>query len=54
MNLFYCFDEYTDIADAKGAEEIRNIVVDAMRNPHKPRPAGELLIGEMTRECVLC
>ena len=52
MNLFYVFDEYTDIADTKGAEEIRNVVVDAMRNPHKPRPEGELLIGEMTREYV--
>jgi len=52
MNLFYVFDEYTDIADGKGAEEIRNIVVDAMCNPHKPRPEGELLLGEMTRECV--
>ena len=52
MNLFYVFDEYTDIADTKGAEKIRNVVVDAMRNPHKPRPEGELLIGEMTREYV--
>jgi hypothetical protein len=52
MNLFYVFDEYTDIADAEGAEEIRNIVVDAMRNPHKTRPEGELSIGEMTREYV--
>jgi hypothetical protein len=38
MNLFYVFDEYTDIADAEGAEEIRNIVVDAMRNCYAPFP----------------
>jgi hypothetical protein len=47
MVLFFPFDEYTDIADAKGAEEIRSIVVDAMRHPHKLQPEGELL---MTRE----
>ena len=50
MNLLYVYDEYTDIADGKGAEEIRDIVMDTFRNPHKSRPQGELLIGEMTRE----
>jgi hypothetical protein len=53
MNLFYVFDEYTDVADAKGANHIRNIIMDALRDPQQPRPEGELLIGEMTRECVL-
>jgi hypothetical protein len=50
MNLFYCYDEYTDIADGKVANDIRNITMDAMRDPQKPRPDGELLIGEMMRE----
>ncbi|KAF8968469.1 terpenoid synthase [Flammula alnicola] len=52
MNLFYVYDEYTDIADGEGAGKIRDIVMDAMRNPHKPRPEGELLVGEMAREFV--
>jgi len=52
MNLFYVFDEYTDIADGEGASKIRDTVMDAMRNPHKPRPEGELLVGEMAREFV--
>ena len=50
MNLFYVYDEYTDIADGKGASEIRNIIMDALRDPQKPCPEGELLIGEMIRE----
>ena len=50
MNLFYVFDEYTDITDEKGVNEIRNITIDALHDPQKPRPEGELLIGEMTRE----
>ncbi|KAF7432704.1 hypothetical protein PC9H_004646 [Pleurotus ostreatus] len=25
--------------------------MDAIRNPHKPRPAGEWVIGEMARQC---
>ena len=52
MNLFYVFDEYTDIADGEGATKIRDIVMDAFRNPHKSRPEGELLLGEMAREFV--
>ena len=50
MNLFYVFDEYTDIADAQGADEIRDIVMDAFRNPHKIRPEGECPVGSMARE----
>ena len=52
MNLFYIFDEYTDIADGEGADQIRDIVVDAFRHPEKPRPEGELMLGKMAREFV--
>ena len=52
MNLFYVFDEYTDIADGEGAGHIRDIVMDALYHPEKPRPEGEHLLGEMTREFV--
>ena len=52
MNLFYIFDEYTDIADGEGADQIRKIVVDAFRHPEKSRPEGELMLGEMAREFV--
>ena len=52
MNLLYVFDEYTDIADGEGVERIRKITLDALRHPEKPRPGGEHLLGEMTREFV--
>jgi len=52
MNLFYIIDEYTDITDGGGADKIRDIVVDAFRHPEKPRPEGELMLGEMGREFV--
>ena len=52
MNLFYVYDEYTDIANGEGADRIRDIVMDAFRHPEKPRPEGELLVGEMAREFV--
>ena len=52
MNLFWVYDEYTDIADGEGAGKIRDIVMDAFRHPEKPRPEGEFLLGEMAREFV--
>ena len=52
MNLFYVYDEYTDIANGEGADKIRGIVMDAFHHPEKPRPEGELLLGEMAREFV--
>lgn len=52
MNLFYVYDEYTDISNGVGADQIRNIVMDAFHHPVKPRPEGELQLGEMAREFV--
>lgn len=52
MNIFYVMDEYTDVADAAGANNIREAMMDSFRNPHKSRPEGEMLLGEMCRECV--
>lgn len=50
MNLFFVIDEYSDVA---GVDEVQNqadIVMDALRNPHKPRPKGEWIGGEVTRQ----
>ena len=52
MNIFYVFDEYTDIADAHGVDGIRDVVMDAFQNPYESRPEGEMLLGEMCREYV--
>ena len=52
MNLFWVYDEYTDITDGEGAGKICDIVMDAFRHPEKPRPEGEFLLGEMAREFV--
>ena len=50
MHLLYIADEYTDVESAVGTQEISAIVLDALHNPDKPRPAGESIIGEMIRE----
>ena len=52
VHLLYVIDEYTDVESAAGVQEISSIILDALHNPDKPRPIGELVIGEMTKELV--
>ncbi|KAJ3748509.1 terpenoid synthase [Lentinula detonsa] len=50
MNLFFVFDEYTDICDAKEARKLADIVMDALRSPDLPRPQDESVVGEITKQ----
>ncbi|KAL4264339.1 Terpene synthase [Pleurotus pulmonarius] len=50
MNLFFCIDEYTDLATSEVARAQASIVMDAIQNPCSPRPVGEWIIGEMARQ----
>ncbi|KAK4209928.1 isoprenoid synthase domain-containing protein [Rhypophila decipiens] len=48
--LLYVYDEYTDVADEQEAQSLGQIVLDAMYNPDKSRPAGENPVGELARQ----
>nr|BBH51501.1 putative sesquiterpene synthase [Clitopilus sp.] len=50
MNLFFVIDEYTDIEDEVHAAMVASVTMDALRNPFKPRPRGEIIIGEIARQ----
>ena len=50
MHLFFVIDEYSDASEPSEVQKQKNIVVDALRNPHKPRPRGEWIGGEMARQ----
>ncbi|KAI0298098.1 terpenoid synthase [Multifurca ochricompacta] len=50
MNLYFLFDEYSDLANEDEAQLMANIIMDALRNPHTPRPKGEWIGGEVTRQ----
>jgi Delta6-protoilludene synthase len=49
MNLFFVFDEHSDAMDATSVSAWADIIMDALRNPHKTRPQGEPVVGEITR-----
>ncbi|KAJ7908006.1 terpenoid synthase [Mycena leptocephala] len=50
MAALYCFDEYTDQGDEVFVRQAADIVKDALRNPFKFRPEGEIPIGEVFRQ----
>ncbi|ETW81359.1 hypothetical protein HETIRDRAFT_51706 [Heterobasidion irregulare TC 32-1] len=50
MNLLLLFDESSDVEDAAGVQLQADIIMDALCNPHKPRPAGEWIGGEIFRQ----
>ncbi|KAH9006423.1 terpenoid synthase [Lactarius hatsudake] len=50
MNTFFVFDEYSDVAHEDEVQVMADIGMDALRNPHKPRPEGEWVGGEVTRQ----
>jgi hypothetical protein len=54
MVLFFIYDEFTDKVDGDGARVYAEMVMDAIKNPHKERPQGEPKLGEITRQYVYC
>ena len=52
MNLLLLFDESSDVESAAGVQIQADIIMDALHNPHKPRPAGEWIGGEIFRQYV--
>ena len=52
MMMLFLVDEYTDVENARQTAEIVDITIDASKNPHQPRPEGEVILGEITRQSV--
>ncbi|KAI0630501.1 terpenoid synthase [Trametes polyzona] len=50
MHMTLVFEEYTDDADETLAKQLADITIDAIKYPVRPRPAGESVIGEITRQ----
>ncbi|KAI0661795.1 terpenoid synthase [Cubamyces menziesii] len=50
MNLFFLFDDHTDLMDELDASIVAGASMDALMHPDKARPEGESVIGEATRQ----
>jgi Delta6-protoilludene synthase len=50
MHTFFTLDEYTDYVDLETVKVLCEATMDAIKNPDKPRPEGENVIGEVARQ----
>jgi len=51
MNLVFVYDEYSDTSHAVDeVQAMADVMMDALHNPHTPRPKGEWVGGEVTRQ----
>ena len=50
MNFGFLFDEYSDKSAPSEVRKQKDAVMDALRNPHTPRPKGECIVGEVARQ----
>ena len=50
MNLYFIFDDFSDVARPEEVQAMADIIMDALRNPTKPREAREWVGGELTRQ----
>ncbi|KAG2031108.1 isoprenoid synthase domain-containing protein [Suillus americanus] len=49
-NVYFIVDEYTDIENAAVIKEMLDSMLNALHNPHKTRPEGECILGEIVRQ----
>lgn len=52
MNLFFVFDEKSDVSDGRETRRQADSIMDALYHPDKPRPEGEWIGGLITQQCV--
>ena len=50
MNLYFFFDEHSDLADEDQTRQQADIIMDALRNPHRTRPKDEWVGGRVTQQ----
>jgi hypothetical protein len=50
MNAVYVADELMEVSEKHEVRKQGDIIMDALRNPHKPRPEGEWIGGEVIRQ----
>jgi len=43
-------DEYSEASEEGEVREQKGVIMDALRDSHKPRPEGEWAVGEVARQ----
>ena len=50
MNLVFVYDEFSDTLHEDEVQIMADAMMDALHNPHTPRPKGEWVGGEAARQ----
>jgi hypothetical protein len=50
MNTTFFIDEHTDVSEEHEVRNQKSIMMNALYNPHNPRPEGEWIGGEIVRQ----
>ena len=50
MNMVFVYDEFSDALQEDEVQNMGNAMMDALLNPHSPRPEGEWVGGEVARQ----
>ncbi|KAI9447564.1 terpenoid synthase [Lactarius indigo] len=50
VNLIFVYDEFSETGNEGEVQAMANAMMDALRNPHTPRPEGEWVGGEIARQ----
>jgi hypothetical protein len=50
MYTYFIFDDFADVAHYDDVQAMADITMEALRNPHTPRPKDEWVGGEVTRQ----
>lgn len=50
MHVFFMFDEYSDRSTPSEVRKQKEVIMDALWNPHTPRPKEEWIGGEIVRQ----
>ena len=52
IQLGFAIDAYTDVEPQPVVNAMIETVIDAIKNPSKPRPENEVILGEIARQLV--
>ncbi|KAJ6485388.1 isoprenoid synthase domain-containing protein [Mycena vitilis] len=50
LHLIFVIDDCNEVEGANSVRTMAGIILDALRNPNKPRPANEIRLGEAARQ----
>jgi len=47
--LFFAIDDHTDVESVPRVRELVDAIIDVLHNPHKERPEGEIILGQVAK-----